>query len=279
MLGSLISAGASLLGGFMNRKEQRRINASNQAFSQKQFDALMDQSVTRRVGDARRAGVHPLFALGASVGSPGNSPFQGAASGALGAGVEAAGRAIGGATGRSKRAAQPDPVSQAQIRNLDAQTALTEAETLIAQSNLKRAEQEALSTALDVNTLRGTGSVLAPPALEAKRPPAPKRAPSESSSKPPKIAAYGGMVQPPPGAMKVEPLEEYIGEYAEHLAAAENMPWLIEQMMRNQEIRGLMRYYESQRGKTFGPEAYKRAKKRREGIKSRSRNFRWPLQR
>lgn len=37
--------------------------------SQRQFDQQMDHSVRRRVLDAQRAGIHPLFALGASVGA------------------------------------------------------------------------------------------------------------------------------------------------------------------------------------------------------------------
>lgn len=37
--------------------------------AKKQFNEQMDNSVTRRVEDAKKAGVHPLFALGASVGA------------------------------------------------------------------------------------------------------------------------------------------------------------------------------------------------------------------
>jgi len=70
----------------MARSDQRKANAQNQANfkqsqaqAQGQFDSQMDQSVQRRVSDAQKAGIHPLFAMGASVGaSPtlqsGNAP-------------------------------------------------------------------------------------------------------------------------------------------------------------------------------------------------------------
>jgi len=46
--------------------------------AQQQFDAQMDQTITRRVQDAKNAGVHPLYALGAASGaSPTISTGQG----------------------------------------------------------------------------------------------------------------------------------------------------------------------------------------------------------
>lgn len=61
----LLSIGSSVLGGLFGRdsaKDQQRL-------SQQQFNAQMDQSIQRRVADAKKAGVHPLFALGASAGA------------------------------------------------------------------------------------------------------------------------------------------------------------------------------------------------------------------
>ena len=63
--GSLIGAGANLLGGLFGSSSAKK--ARRQA--QHQFDQQMDYSVQRRVADARKAGIHPLFALGASVGA------------------------------------------------------------------------------------------------------------------------------------------------------------------------------------------------------------------
>lgn len=71
------------LGRSADRKNQR-FREMEFAESKRQFNQQMNESVYRRVLDAKRAGVHPLFALGASSGasptlSP-SSPTGGAAS-------------------------------------------------------------------------------------------------------------------------------------------------------------------------------------------------------
>lgn len=68
----LLELGLNFMGGIMGRSsanKDRRLQQQQMAQAQRQFDAQMDQSVTRRVRDAKNAGVHPLFALGASVGA------------------------------------------------------------------------------------------------------------------------------------------------------------------------------------------------------------------
>lgn len=72
MLPQLLSAGASLLGGFLNRDAQKDANAANAAQAaqnialQKEF---AQNSIQWRAADAEKAGVHPIYALG----SPGMS--------------------------------------------------------------------------------------------------------------------------------------------------------------------------------------------------------------
>lgn len=68
----LLGLGLNFLGGAMGEmsaSRNRRLQFRQMQQAQKQFDAQMDQSIQRRVKDAKSAGVHPLFALGASVGS------------------------------------------------------------------------------------------------------------------------------------------------------------------------------------------------------------------
>lgn len=62
-LGSLIGAGASLLGGSMNRKSTEAANEKNAAL-QREF---AQNGIQWKVEDAKKAGVHPIYALGAST--------------------------------------------------------------------------------------------------------------------------------------------------------------------------------------------------------------------
>lgn len=61
----LLSLGLSFAGGLMGRSSERK----QQAQAASQFRQQMDESVQRRVADAKKAGIHPLYALGASVGA------------------------------------------------------------------------------------------------------------------------------------------------------------------------------------------------------------------
>lgn len=70
MLGSIISAGASLLGGFLGQKSEDKRADQNVAL-QKEF---AQHGVRWKVEDAKAAGLHPLAALGAQTSS--FSPIQ-----------------------------------------------------------------------------------------------------------------------------------------------------------------------------------------------------------
>lgn len=58
-----------LLGASRRDRAQQALYKKQLAQAQNQFDQQMDHSVRRRMEDAKRAGVHPLFAMGASVGA------------------------------------------------------------------------------------------------------------------------------------------------------------------------------------------------------------------
>lgn len=66
MLGPLIGAGASLLGGFLGRQHQDEQRARNEQL-QREF---AQSSIQWKVADAKKAGIHPLYALGAPSISP-----------------------------------------------------------------------------------------------------------------------------------------------------------------------------------------------------------------
>lgn len=63
MLGDIIGGLGSLVGGFMNQRSQEKIAAQNLA-AQREF---AQSGIRWKVADAKAAGVHPLFALGAQT--------------------------------------------------------------------------------------------------------------------------------------------------------------------------------------------------------------------
>lgn len=86
MIGPLISAGASLIGGLINKKSAESANAAQQAMAEKNIALQQEfakKGIRWRVNDARKAGIHPLYALGAqttsfspvSVGTHADSSF------------------------------------------------------------------------------------------------------------------------------------------------------------------------------------------------------------
>jgi len=133
-----IGAGASLLGG----------KQSNDA-SKKMLRMQMNESIQRRVKDARKAGVHPLFALGASVGA---SPTSGMGD----SGITAAGDAIAsGLKGYSRAKASErqtrinDAVAKAQVGSANASAARDIAEAQLLDSERKRTEIDMYSRGRD----------------------------------------------------------------------------------------------------------------------------------
>lgn len=97
MLGPILSAGASLLGGFLQRDAQQDANAANAAQAARN-EALQREfaqnSIQWRVADAAKAGVHPLYALGASPTSFAPVSVGATAESGLGTGLQSMGQDI-----------------------------------------------------------------------------------------------------------------------------------------------------------------------------------------
>lgn len=118
-LSNLLDFGLGFLGIGQARSDQKwQRNAWWQQFEQSkyQFEQQMDHALRRRVEDAKRAGVHPLFAMGASVGaSPtmqaGNPPTGSA----VGDAIARLGEAMG-TVGMNRAAARRD---EAEAQYLD----------------------------------------------------------------------------------------------------------------------------------------------------------------
>lgn len=112
MIGELISAGSKLLGGFLDREAQEDINKQQIAQAEANRKMQLDfatRGIEWKVNDALRAGVHPLFALGASTHSysPVNVGLEKASLGpALAEMGQDVGRAVASTGGEAQRATQ-----------------------------------------------------------------------------------------------------------------------------------------------------------------------------
>jgi len=89
MFGSLITAGANLLGGLLGNKAAKKERDTQLAFAQ--------NGIQWKVKDAEAAGVHPLFALGAPT-----TAYQPISSGGLPESISAMGQDLGRAADAAK---------------------------------------------------------------------------------------------------------------------------------------------------------------------------------
>lgn len=97
-LGALISAGANLLGGAMSSAATREANQASRQLAYDNINLQKDfatSGIRWKVEDAKRAGIHPIYALGAST--PSFSPVSAnfAADNSMGNAMAAAGQDIG----------------------------------------------------------------------------------------------------------------------------------------------------------------------------------------
>lgn len=99
MLGALIGAGASLLGGIMGNKANEKAGKQNAAL-QREF---AQNSVQWKVEDSKKAGIHPLYGIGAQTITP-QASFVGDTS--LPTALADVGQNIGSAIDRTRTAPQ-----------------------------------------------------------------------------------------------------------------------------------------------------------------------------
>lgn len=109
IIGAGISAGARLLGGAMSNKSSQKVAAMN-ARMQRDF---AQHGIQWRVADAKAAGVHPLYALGAQTHS-----FQPTAVGDSFDFIGDAGQDIGRAISQASRGEEKVDAYTQQLRNL-----------------------------------------------------------------------------------------------------------------------------------------------------------------
>lgn len=161
---SLIKAGGSLLGGFLGRSggSSKRWAAHWDRINQERLKdqrAREDTAIRRAVHDAKAAGLHPLFALGAGGVSGGNTPvdmsvpsiYEPSSSGstvgdvfdALGEGFLRKAEKREQTERQGKADSRDERLVDAQVRSYEARAKADEARAMLAVSEAKRAQQAA----------------------------------------------------------------------------------------------------------------------------------------
>lgn len=113
-LSALIGGGFSLFGGLLNSGAQADANAANLAFAREQ--AMRNERLQRefaqsgiqwRVEDAKKAGIHPMYALGTGVTpfSPSSSAFQSVPETGMGSALSSMGQDLSRAIHATRSAA------------------------------------------------------------------------------------------------------------------------------------------------------------------------------
>ena len=116
IVGSAIGAGGSLLGGSLS--DSRNQAYANQMW-QKNYEAQKEfaqNSIQWRVQDAKKAGIHPLYAMGQT---PGYTPSDSSYSSAYGEGVSRAMNSIGQAMGQLDLSLKKEQVKGEKLNNVN----------------------------------------------------------------------------------------------------------------------------------------------------------------
>lgn len=105
MIGSIISAGANIIGGLMGQSSASKAAEQQAALARQNMQLQEDfakKGIRWKVEDARSAGIHPLYALGAPTTSFSPVSMSSTADNSLGRGIAAAGSDIGRAVNATR---------------------------------------------------------------------------------------------------------------------------------------------------------------------------------
>lgn len=221
MFDSLISAGANLIGGWLNRDSNEDIAAANRAaqaeYNRQQIEQaeknramqiqFAKEGVRWKVDDARAAGVHPLYALGAntvsySPVSLGGGAYQQPQDNSFGNALARAGQDISRAVGSTRTASERTEAASAQITQLSLERAGLENELL--RSKIAREKQS-----------------LNPPLPEIAKTTF-KAAEEDEAQERPQLGQFGYKWKTDEGAANAEEWEKRYGDVAENVAGAIN---------------------------------------------------------
>lgn len=105
MIGSLISAGANLIGGLFGKSSADKAAAQNMQIAQQNMQMQKDfaqQGIRWKVEDAKAAGIHPVYALGAPTTSFSPISFSATADNSMANAISRMGSDVGGAIDKTR---------------------------------------------------------------------------------------------------------------------------------------------------------------------------------
>lgn len=133
MIGSLISAGANLIGGMLNRDAAKEAQAANERIAQQNIKMQQDfaqHGIRWKVDDAKDAGIHPVYALGAPTTSFSPISFSAAADTSMGDAISKMGSDIGSSITKGSTVTERANSHQLALEKLQLQRGALENELL-----------------------------------------------------------------------------------------------------------------------------------------------------
>lgn len=191
-IGPMISAGASLLGGWMNSKATEKQNEQALAWGREQYanqKEFAQQGIKWKVNDAKRAGIHPLYALGAQTTSYSPVTVGNTADTSMGSAIAAAGQdisraALAGSTDKERVSAYEKTLQSLSL------------------------EREQLNNQLLRSQIAKTNAQLPPPVPEIGPFSHPEGKPEERQP----LMLWGKRVQTSPGTSPAKAWEDVLGD-------------------------------------------------------------------
>lgn len=143
MIGSIISAGANLLGGLLGKSSADKAAEQNMQIAQQNMQMQREfaqQGIRWKVEDAKAAGIHPVYALGAPTTSFSPISFSATADSSMANAVSRMGSDIGGAINKTRTAPERADAFSTAAQALTLEKGALENEVL--RSQLARIKQQ-----------------------------------------------------------------------------------------------------------------------------------------
>lgn len=143
MIGPIISAGASLIGGLLGKSSADKAAAQNMQIAQQNMQMQEDfakRGIRWKVQDAKAAGIHPVYALGAPTHSFSPVSFSASADNSMGQAIASMGQDVGRAINATRTGKEREDAFGSTVKALTLQKMGLENDLLASQiSKLKAA--------------------------------------------------------------------------------------------------------------------------------------------